>query len=267
MNNLWSKFITVPGVYLILGFRGQGKSALGYYLTERLGNAHGLNKIVFGVGEEIGNYLPDDWTSTRKIDFPNDSVILIDEISIVAYARNFQKKENEILDHLVAMSRKKNQLIFMITHHSRKIDVNLVTDVNGIIFKKPSLLHTQLDRKEVQTFSKKAYSILKEKKNSKEWCYIFDFVNDCEIETVNPLPDFWCDELSNMVSVGTEEPEVDPDGEVYIDDLVDFDISQFADYSMDDLWVEIQSYNDNSMRRKLLFDLYLDKAVQSAFNS
>lgn len=248
----WSELIEHPSVILILGFRRMGKTALGYWLVDTLADCYKLNKVVFGVPEGIRRLLPKDFVLVQEIEeIPENSIVLVDEVSMFAYARRAMSRRNELFDHLTAMSGKRRQTIIYITHHSRKVDINLVTDVDAIIYKRPSRLQIRLDRPEVREFARKAYQALKNK--GKEYSYVFSFMKDLEILMKNPLPYFWSEELSELILKET----YNDNGEI-IDDI-GFDYTPLKDEDPDTLFEMFVSLPKNSRKRRKIFEIYLKK--------
>ena len=230
----WTDFITFPAVLLILGFRGSGKTALSYYLTEKCSSFYDLKKVVFGVPKSATQILPQSYSIVNDLDLPRNSAIIVDEISLFAYARRSMSKTNEVFDRMVANSRKRNQILLLITHHSRKVDLNLVTDIDALIYKKPSKLQIEMDRPAIRRFARRAYEYLKDK--DKSHSYVFSFTKDKEIGLKNPLPDFWSEELSDLISV----KEVDTKKRPQINE----ESLEKAGWRVDDLDSRIQNLND-----------------------
>ena len=193
----WTDIIEHPSVNVIMGFRRRGKSALGFYLVEELGNHYGLNKVVYAFPLSEKHLLPGDYLIVSDVNsIPKNSVVLIDEVFLFAHARRAMANSNILFDQLTAMSGKNKQIIIYITHHSRKMDRNLILDCDNLIYKKPSALQIEMERPEIRVFSRKAYDKLKGK--GKEWSYVFSFVRDVEELVKNNLPSYWSDELSNV---------------------------------------------------------------------
>ena len=200
----WKEIIELPSVNVIMGFRRRGKSALGFYLTEELGNHYGLKKVVFGFPPHEKQLLPEEYIITSDIEsIPSHSVVLVDEVFLFAHSRRSMKNANILFDKLTAMSGKQKQIIIYITHHSRKMDRNLILDTDNLIYKKPSKLQIEMERPEIKPFSRKAYDYLKDR--GKEWSYLFSFVNDVESLMRNPLPFYWREEISDVTYVEIED--------------------------------------------------------------
>ena len=254
----WEDVVEHPSVNVIMGFRRRGKSALGFYLLEALAKKYGLEKVVYAFPRSEKHLLPDDYVIASSIEeIPKNSIVFVDEVFLFAHSRRSMANSNLLFDQLTAMSGKNKQIVIYATHHSRKMDRNLILDCDNLIYKKPSALQIEMERTEVRKFSKRAYEKLKGK--GKEWSYVFSFVNDVEGLLRNDLPSFWCDDISNVeysVNELVEEEE-----EEFIDDLdVDygFDEDELFSYPPDKRAAVIFSLPKKSKKRRILFNKHLE---------
>jgi len=238
----WADLISHPSVNMILGFRGRGKSALGYYLVDLIAEEHGLNKVVYSFPFTHRHLLPDEFIIVYDTDdVPASSAVLVDEAYFHAHARRAMSRSNIIFDEFTANSRKRRLTVFYISHHSRKADVNLVLDCNALIFKKPSELQARMERPEIRAFSMKAYEMLRDR--GKEYSYVFSFEKDWEGLMQNPPPWFWSQELSDVTMTKKEEKLDVLEKPMYRDALqkilnaYDSGIKEFTWYQVEVPWV------------------------------
>jgi hypothetical protein len=205
----WHDVIRMPMVTLLLGFRGEGKSALSFHLLDVMAEKYDVPRAVFGLAPEAAELLPDDFIVCHDPKtLPENAAILVDEISVHAYARNSASKSNAVFDFVAAHARKKKQGIILTTHHSRKVDINLVTDVDFLIYKRPSKLQVENDRPAIKGFARQAVTAFEQLKLTfpddpnvtRKYALMFDFIKDIKGLIPNPLPDYWSDKLSNIVS-------------------------------------------------------------------
>jgi hypothetical protein len=186
-----------PGVVVIMGGRGGGKTAFGMWAMEEL-HRKGYGGAVFKAPNAMKKLLP-DWveTPTKLTRLPYDSVILIDEAQGVANARRSSSNDNLDLAQCVALSRQRNQLIILISHHSKKLDMLDVMEANRIIWKQPTAGQVMFERKEIQPFSQRALKKFAERKgNPKKAAYVMDFQTLAFGFTDAKMPSFWSDEMS-----------------------------------------------------------------------
>ena len=193
----------MPGVVLLMGQRGQGKTATAYWAVDRW---HGLSKgrvtgAIYNAPRAIREGLP-DWvlTPTSLTKLPHNSVVVIDEAQQVAHARRAASKENLVLANLVSLSRQRNQLLIVITHHSRKLDVMDVMEANRVIWKMPTRGHLMFERDQIKPFTKRAINafdlILERKKDTRKYAYVMDFESLSFGMVKTGLPPWWIEAMS-----------------------------------------------------------------------
>jgi hypothetical protein len=196
-----------PGVIVVMGRRGSGKTALAMWVMEEYHRSRGVGGAVFKAPKAMKSLLP-DWveTPTQLSRLPTDSVIVIDEAQQVANARRSSSTENLDLAQCVALSRQRNQLIFLISHHSRKLDMLDLMDASRVIWKQPTAGQVMFERPELKPFCQRAVKKFSEKKgNPQKLAYVMDF-ESLTFGFVNAkMPSFWSDGLSTgMAGLGQQ---------------------------------------------------------------
>ena len=196
-----------PGVIVAMGKRGSGKTALAMWVMEELHRTKGVGGAVFKAPNTMKGLLP-DWVETPKAlpRLPSDSVIVIDEAQGVANARRSSSTDNLDLAQCVALSRQRNQLIILISHHSRKLDMLDVMETDRVIFRQPTAGQVMFERPEIKPFSQRAVRKFAEKKGDpRKLAYVMDFQN-LTFGFINAkMPSFWSPELSvGMAGLGRE---------------------------------------------------------------
>lgn len=204
----WNDIITFPSTFIIIGRRGAGKTGLGYYLLESLSKHYKINPCVMGLPREKVHLLSSKIMPIFDLDeMMDDSITFIDEASMLFHAREYRKAINKLMDKIIAISRQKRQIIIFASHHTRKIDVNIITDLDGFVFKEPSELHIKFERKEIKNFTEEAFEFFKKVQgNKKKYSYVYS--RNYTGEMINPLASFWSEALSNAfggISVGTKK--------------------------------------------------------------
>lgn len=197
--------IPSKGVVVIVGQRRKGKTGLAFEIMDKQHTKKGMGGALFlplGLSRKKKTLLP-SWVKviTDLSKLPKHSVVIIDEASQVAHARRSQSKDAVTLDALVGISEQKEQLIIFISHHGRKLDLNLITESNRILWKEPTQAHVVFERPELQMFTRKAlefFGSLKEGKTRLKTTFIMDF-NRLRFATMtNGLPSWWNTELSHL---------------------------------------------------------------------
>jgi len=203
-----TKVVPFPGVAIIMGARGEGKSALGYAIAEQMHKRRKLPAVVYvpvnlaQLVNKVGKLTP-KWITvlTRLESLPKKCVVIVDEASQAAHARRTQSNQSLALDRLVGIARQKQQLLIFITHHSRKLDPNLIHEADLILWKKPTYAHALFERNEISNFTFKAlefFSGIKGVVTVKKTCLGTDFHHLRFYTFKNQLPSFWSEELSHV---------------------------------------------------------------------
>ena len=198
-----------PGVDLLMGKRGSGKTAMAFWMMEEIYNLTNgaMGGAVLKAPAGVKKLLP-GWIATpnRIRGIPTDSVVIIDEAQQMANSRRSASNENLDMATLVALSRQRNQLIILISHHSRKLDMNEVMDCSRVIWKKPSAGQVMFERKEMKPFAERAVAKFAERKgNLQKVAYVMDF-ESLTFGFVNAkMPSFWSDGRSTgMAGLGQQ---------------------------------------------------------------
>jgi hypothetical protein len=207
------RILPFPGLILIMGGRRMGKTGLAHEIANQVHKRRGLPKgvpavihmprnVPENIRRNIQRHLP-NWMQivNSRNEWPKNSVVIYDEAAQTAHARRTQSGDAVELDDLISVSGQRNQLIIFIAHHSRKLDLNVVTEVNRIIWKKPTYAHQLFERDEVSDFSMKAYDFfagIKGELAQKKVALALDFDNFSFSRITNKLPPWWCDELSRL---------------------------------------------------------------------
>jgi hypothetical protein len=196
--------IPFPGVIVILGSRGSGKSALAYEIMAKFHTAKHLGGALLmphPMAKAKRKLLP-NWVKTVSTiqQLPQKCVCVIDEAAQVAHARRTQSAEAVSLDNLISISRHRKQLIIVVVHHSRKLDLNIIHDSDQVIWKEPTEAHALFERDEIQLFTRKAlefFAGLTTPRQRWSYCYCMDFHHLRFTIFRNALPPWWSEELSD----------------------------------------------------------------------
>lgn len=196
----WHKVIGPTGIGLIMGDLGQGKSALGYYLLETLGNLYRKPKFVYGLPKEKSHLVPRDIKPIYDLNFPEGSIVLIDESYLHLDSRSSMSSPNKFINKLMGLVRQKRILCIYISPTSRRLDIGVVSSVQFLIIKKPSLLAVKLDRTQLRSILEDVLKKFKRIPKEEHQRHAYVIASDTEGFLTNPLPNFWSEELSCVFS-------------------------------------------------------------------
>jgi hypothetical protein len=195
----WKSAIPYKGVVIILGFRGQGKSALAWYIMEQCRTFKGKVRPVYvlGMPKAKRRYAP-KWV--KHVDsfknIPKHAVILVDEAALRFPARRSQSDENIAVAGLNALSRQRDQLIIFVAHTARLLELEAIMDCNVIIYRKPSAAYLKFERRETMEWTTTARAQILSKGNPLHWAYVIDLEDDRRGLLRCRLPNFWSEDLS-----------------------------------------------------------------------
>ena len=198
----FSGLLRPPFTCLIMGAQSQGKSVTGHSIAEWC-HGQGRNIEILTFRHVAEKKLLPDWMKKTNIMYPKllpDHIILFDETQLRQHARDSMKLDNVTFDKLATLSRQRNISMVYITQDSFRIDRNLIALCDIIIFKKPRLMSTQLERQEVRVLFQNVYHNFVfhcPGDEERQWCYVLAEKAGYE-GWVGPvgLPSYWCEELS-----------------------------------------------------------------------
>jgi hypothetical protein len=192
--------VPFPGVVIIMGRRGSGKSGLAHEIMSQFHSRRNLGGALLLPFTPKRRLLP-SWIRVVPSIFqlPKRCVCLIDEAAQVAHARRTQAAAAVQLDNLISISRHRHQLILFISHHSRKLDLNLIHDSDRLFWKQPTEAHALFERDELQLFTRKAlefFASIRGEKAQQKATYVMDLHHLQFLHFNNGLPPWWCETIS-----------------------------------------------------------------------
>ncbi len=199
--------IPPTGLVLIMGEMRKGKSALAHDIAERLHKKSGrsavlhLPKIPPDLHRKIQHLLP-RWMKLvhTTAEWPKHSIVIYDEAAQGAHARRTQAADAIELDNLMSISGQRDQLIIFISHHSRKLDPNVLRGIGRLVWKSPSFAHWLFERDEISDFVLKAIDFFQTltPKQALKTAFIMDLHQFKFQQFTNKLPSYWSDQLSKL---------------------------------------------------------------------
>lgn len=198
----WYELVTPSTINIILGRKGTGKSALGYFLLENVGRRYNLSPFVVNLPNTKEALLPSNFAvaNLEQVKTIMDSIILIDEGTTMLPAG--QAKLEEMIKGFQALSRQRNQIIIFIFHASSDVGARILRGVDAVLLKEPSKRQIQHGSKDnwwhnlLLESKEKFKTIVDIGKDKRQYTYV-----DCEEPEFrgllpNPLCSFWSEDLS-----------------------------------------------------------------------
>ena len=182
---------------LITGKRRSGKSCLAYHILEKFSIEWKIPCFVVSLPKEKHQLLPSFIKPVDTVEeLPESCIALVDEGSLKYHAHLWQQKETVVMDRMLSVSGQKKQTFIFISHTMRKFAVTLLLEIDLLLCKEPSLLHSKLERSEVRKITEEVTREFKKlpKDDVKKSVYVIseEFVGFIR----NPKPSWWTEELS-----------------------------------------------------------------------
>lgn len=201
----WADILPQGSVTLILGKPGSGKSALGYFLLEKL--HYETRCYVVGLPKTAHPHLP-PWLGvvSRLEEAPLDAALLVDEGALQFSARMSASEKNRRVLQAISLARQRNQIIIFISQEASYIDINIVRGLSTLIVKEPAPLQAHLERAELREFIQKAQGRFQKVEDDRRgWAYVA--FSPCAYQGMleAPKPDFFSDPLSKCYAISHEE--------------------------------------------------------------
>ncbi len=195
-----------PGMVIIMGDIRSGKTGLAHEITNQVHKRRGMPAIIhlpktpLDIRRKVQRMVP-PWITVvdSRSSWTKNSVVIFDEAAQSAHSRRSQSGDAVELDDLLAIAGQRQQLILFISHHSRKLDVNVCTAVHRIIWKRPTYAHQLWERDEMSDFTGKAFDFFTGIKGDiaqKKASLVLDLDNFRFLQTTNALAPWWNDDLS-----------------------------------------------------------------------
>ena len=205
----WNK-IPTQGVIVINGHRGEGKSALGWWLAQKMQQKTNKKVAAMGMPTEAQKVFPKRGFGRGGIQFVNDletisrlkpSIIICDEAAFLAGARRAMSKTNQDWLKLVNICRHKDHLLIFIHQQSRQLDVQIMMDADLVLMKRPTQLHLRGARAELAPEIKEAYDLFASMRgNTKKKVYVVDYHYGAKAMLSASMPTWWTDKVSKAYS-------------------------------------------------------------------
>lgn len=193
----WSKIADHPAVYLILGDIRQGKTTTAASIINEFHKDKKLPCYMVAPKRVV-----DVWpkwfkqTNPAKPKLPQNCIVFVDDAHLYYYAREWRSGSAKLLDFVARQRAHDGRTLVYTTQQSRVLDVNLITMSSCIVFKKPSKLQIESERKLVRKMFEKAKGELKGK--DKKWAYVVADSDQGEFEGLVKVkkPEWFTDKMS-----------------------------------------------------------------------
>ena len=206
--------LPIQGVVVITGHRGEGKSALAWWLAEATKKkiASKFKKraqiAAFGIPEEARKVFPKRLrikhvdTLEEVSELKNGSIVVVDESSFVANARRAMNDNNLKWLQLISIARHKDFLFIFIAQDNKQLDVQILGSADYVIMKRPTELHLEFSRPQFKKQLLKAYEAFDRMRgDTRKKAYIANYHRTSESNFLPcKMPSWWNDKVSKAYS-------------------------------------------------------------------
>jgi len=182
-------------IAMIIGARGSGKTATGFWISENLYN---FDKMpVYYVGEGINKKVIPEWCHVvgKMKDVPEGCLAIVDEAALQYAARESWRVNSIMLGKQLATARHHGISVLFITQHSRLADINIRRLTDCFLWKISNSYELTLG---IDTTKDKFWNFVRNhlRPRAKNEC-LFEYpAKHLFIKFTHKLPDCWSDELS-----------------------------------------------------------------------
>lgn len=205
----WKK-IPTQGVVIINGHRGEGKSALGWWLAQEMQKRTKKKVAALGMPPTARKAFPKRGfgrggiqfaASLAQINKMKPSIVICDEAAFIAGSRDAMSKSNKDWLKLIAICRHKDHLLIFIHQQSRQLDVQIMMDADLVMMKRPTQLHLRGARVEFAPEIGEAFSLFSQMRGStKKKVYVVDYHYGGGTMLNAYMPTWWNDKVSRAYS-------------------------------------------------------------------
>jgi len=202
----WTSIPKVGSVY-IMGHRGQGKSALAWYIADTYRKQAGYPNGVaaYSFPPEATKALPkwivhvDSPSALSTLKRPH--IVVIDESVFHVNSRRSQSGDNLDFTKLLAVIRHKGHLLCFISQTSRQVDIQVIEGFDLVLMKAPSLLQVRSARAELRPEIEEAYHLFSEMRgDTRKKVFMFDPHKGGKAMLPASMPSWWTQKVSKAYS-------------------------------------------------------------------
>jgi hypothetical protein len=199
----WLEGLGEPGkVYLILGRRGSGKTALAAKMAEYAYAVYGIPVFWLGLPPQARALLP-SWI--KMVDSleqcPAGCIIIADEAGLNFLSLAFTSDSNILLRKLLMICRHRRCSLIFAGQSSRDIEYSIVREADSTIFKEPGAFQPDTERTEFKPRARAAaatFKVISSQEEKRQAAYVFS--DDFQGLIKSSLPSFWSSQFSSIYS-------------------------------------------------------------------
>jgi len=195
-----ARLVKHPSVVLILGHRGNGKTALAIRLQELLRDL--AEPYAVGLPEKASRIFPSWYGLSEDFDtIPNDAVIYVPESYRLFHSRDTQSAQGRAVAELVNLSRHRKHTLIFDVQNAAHLDRNILSEVDLVLVKEPGPFQEGFERTQfhgVMNSARAAFASVGTNRKKRAVWVVAPTVGINGQLMENQLPTFWNDSISRV---------------------------------------------------------------------
>lgn len=195
----WEEVAPLGSAVVCVGDIGTGKSAI---MASRADYSHAQKrKVVYVAPPEALRGYP-KWVKGIKPEqvenLAEDTDLYVDDAHLYFYARESMSGSSKVkgIDFVGRERRHRNQGVFVNSQQSRVIDINILSMVDCILIKKPSLMQIRFARPQFRPYLNAAQKHFENMEKEEAVKYVYVVTGELEEFMTNTMPAWFTDEAS-----------------------------------------------------------------------
>jgi len=204
------KQVPTQGLVIITGHRGEGKSALGWWLAQEMHKRTKKQVATFGLTQAARKLFPkrgfgrggiNHVSTMDKVNRMKPSIIIVDEAARVASSRDSMSDVNKDWIKLIAICRHKDHLLIFIHQQSRQVDIQIMMDADLVMMKRPTQLHIREARASFAPEIQEAHDLFNRMRgDTKKKVFVVDYHYGAKAMLPAYMPTWWNSKVSKAYS-------------------------------------------------------------------
>lgn len=205
-----------PSVVTVLGKRGSGKTATGFYIAQNMVDERDdLTPVAVGFPEHAHRHFPGRWKHVDTMEqAPPHSVAVVDEANRTFHARDWHEHGGDDMSSYLNLQRQCNRTVIYVSQSARQLDMTIPLESDAVLFKQPGAMHSRLERSSMRDLvdeAKENFDTLPNDLDKRNYVYVYD--NDGAELLETDKPGWFTDQVSNAFGAACYTNSDDGDGE------------------------------------------------------
>ena len=103
-----------------------------------------------------------------------NAMVLVDEACLLLHSRDSMSRSGRAIGPLINLSRQRKLSLIFISQEARQIDINILSQLDWVALKRPSVLSMEFERRELRKFTDQArleFGAVRGDRRLRTWVY------------------------------------------------------------------------------------------------